>query len=863
MELVEREQPLAELARLLDESSRGQGRLVFISGEAGIGKTALVETFLRGRKVTTWRGACDPLIAPRPLGALVDIAATTRGELERLLREGARAESIFASLLELLSARREPVVLVLEDVHWADETTLDLLRFLGRRIGSTRALMLVTCRDTELGSRHPLRVVLGDMATAPTVRRMPLSPLTEAAIRTMARGAPVDARAVLVRTSGNPFFVTEVLASPEHAIPDTARDAVLARVARLADRARATLEVAAVIGARCEPAVLVEVLDGRADVETCMASGMLQSETGLLVFRHELAREAIESSLAPDRLQALHARVLRALQRRPVRAEDLASLAHHALGARDVDAIFVFGRAAGEHARALRAHRDAATHFARALAHGRPPSAEAEAEVLEALAFERYLLDQLTDAITARRRALRLWLQLGNPRRAGENECWLSRLLMFTADRDAADALSRVAIDRLEGLPRGRELAAAYANESHLRMKQSDIAESLAWGDRALDLAREIGDVEIEAYALNTLGCARLIETSGADGWDDLADSLALAHRHQLTDHILRGYLNIADLSILNRHLERGRRCIDEANAFALDHLGRPSRNTEAVHATLLLARGHIGEAGDLAASLLRDESTPAFARESALYVVGYTRALRGDPEVWPVLDESLVHETRKGEPQLLARLRAARAAAAWLAGDDERAALEARRGFELVVERQDSWFGGELACWLARARVRVECPDWIAEPYQLQLQRRWREAADAWRALNCELEATFAELDGDDEEGLRAALAGFERMAASAAAARATRRLRELGARTVPRGPRKSTRTNPAGLTDRELAVLQELFTGHRNAEIAKRLHISAKTVDHHISSILAKLDVRNRTEAIRKAEELGLAPA
>lgn len=227
MELLEREGPLRELEAALEDALAGAGRVALVSGEAGIGKTALIEAFTRAHRNTVrvlW-GACDALFTPRPLGPLFDMAGQTGGPLLAALNSDANRNVIFSAMLAEL--QRRPTLLVFEDVHWADEATLDLLRFLGRRIARTSALLVLTYRDDELGPRHPLRLLLGDLTAPNYTRRIAVAPLSEAAARTLVGERRIDVAALHRQTGGNPFFISEVLEAGGGGIPSTVRDAVL------------------------------------------------------------------------------------------------------------------------------------------------------------------------------------------------------------------------------------------------------------------------------------------------------------------------------------------------------------------------------------------------------------------------------------------------------------------------------------------------------------------------------------------------------------------------------------------------------------------------------------------------------------
>ena len=859
MILLERSALLETFAAFLCEASLGRGALIFLGGEAGVGKTALVEALCLGaRGVRVARGACDSLSAPRPLGPLVD-AAHALGLETALGTETARTE-VFRALLERLSAAT-PTLLVFEDVHWADEATLDLLRFLGRRVGGTRALAIATYRDDETGPGHPLRVLLGDLATAASVRRVALSPLSEGAVAVLADGSGLDPKALFEQTAGNPFFVTEIVSSGLAGIPPTVRDAVLARAARLSARARTVLDAAAVIGSRFEPDVLTAVVGPDFEaLEEGLAMGVLRADGALIAFRHELARQSLLESLSPPRALDLHRRVLTALRALPSDPDRLARLAHHAEAAGDGAAVLEYAPEAARRAAHLRAHREAAAQYARALRFAAPLPTVDRAALLEAHAYECYLTDQLEEAAVSRQRALSLWHGLGEPQKEGENLRWLSRINWFLGRNAEAERYAQSALEVLEPQPQGLPLAMAYSNLSQLRMLASDTDGAVSWGEKAAALARQFGDAATLSHALNNIGTARFVKDL-KEGELQLEESLRLALTANLEEHAARAWTNLASSFVQDWQFERAKPYLEDGIGYTIDHdLDSWRAYMQGWQAVQLSYQARWDEAVELAHALTRHSRLAPISRIQALVALGRVRTRRGDPEVWPALDEALHLATGTNEVQRLAPVSAARAEAFWLEGRGELALGELRASYEVALGKPRAWLLGELAYWRWKLGDLKEAPEGLARPFALQIGGQPLEAAEAWRALDCPYEAARARAESDDETALKTALAELDRLGARPLAGFVTKRLRELGIKGIARGPRPTTKTNLAGLTVRELEVLHLLARGQRDKEIARSLNLSAKTVEHHVSAILSKLGARSRTEAVQEAAERGV---
>lgn len=863
MRLLERDAPLATLHRILATVPSGGGRLAFIEGEAGVGKTSLLGAFKAavGPDVEVLVGACDPLSTPRPLGPLVDVAAALDPTLVALLRGGAsRNEVQDALLLALRDGRRPGIVLVLEDLHWADEASLDALQFIGRRIASTQALVVGSYRDDEVGRQHPLRAVVGELATSPAVERIRLEPLTVTAVTALAEGSGLDGPELHHLTGGNPFYVTEVIAGAPARIPPTVRVAVLARAARLSGPALRTLEAAAVIGLVVDPTLLNRIVESPA-TEECLARGLLLSDDATYRFRHEVARQAILEAIDPATRIDLNARVLRALERQPAGTVALARLAHHAEAARDGEAVLRYAPQAGREAAASGAHRQAAEQLARAIRFADQLPADERATLLAEAGREHAVIGRYDVTIPTYLEAIRIWQGLGEVPRQVAILSDIAKAYVSMGQNLEAEAASAKAMELAAELDAGPEKVEATNTQAYLRMLDRDNAEAVKLGREAIALGTpDPGAIASVVQAWNTVGAARIM-LSDFDGVADLEASLQLAVSHGLDRNAASAYgVCASGLGEMYRFADADPWFEDGLRYTTERDLDANRGYLEAWASLVLMHRGDWSRAGALASKVAGGPARGSISGIMAFLALGRLRARRGDPDAWEALDEALEMADRTATLQRIAPVRAARAEAAWLAGDVRRAGEEARAAFDLARRKSHPWHVGELGWWMVKAGEAVPDVSLAAEPWHLQFDGRWREAADAWLALECPYEAARALLEADDTAAVEEAHGTFDRLGARPAAALATRRLRELGATVIPRGRRPTTRSNQAGLTARELEVLGLLASGLQNREIAARLFLSPRTVDHHVSAVLGKLGVASRAAAPAAASKLGI---
>lgn len=854
---------MAGAARSADQ---GHGSVVLVSGEAGVGKTSLVRAFHAsvpaGARVLT--GYCDALSTPRALGPMKDIAPSLGAQFRAAVEAGDR-DLVMSALVAALTDGPTTVVVV-EDVHWADEGTLDVLRYAARRIGSLHALVILTFRDDAATSSGLGALMSAASTTSITLH---LSSLSHEAVGTLCEGHDVDADDVFALTTGNPYLVTEILASQEKTTPRSVVGAVVARLARLPAEARDLVEQLAVVPGSVEPRLAAALVGGAWEtLAAAEQSGLLTVVNASVAFRHELSRMAVLGAVPGARQAILHRRVLDALL--ALGDADPGRLVHHAVACGDVATVIAEAPRAAREAAGSGSHRVAISHYRTVLEHEALTTEGDRADLWEELAIELYFTGDTTGVIAAER-AVDLRRTDPDLGRLVGSLCWLSRLAWVAGQSALALESADEAVGRAASSGRAEIQALALTHRSQLAMLRDDHQTAIDLARRAATFATEAGDRRTLSHALNNLGTSR--RGRGDEGESELRESIRLALSIGDADTACRGYVNLSWVLVTRYAMPAAKAVAAEGLALAVE----AEHHHFETHLTAILSRIAMADcewrrALELAAAV---PATAHMSREVSLVVEALVRARTASESPLEKLAEARRVAERADELQRRGPVASAAVEAAYLTGT----LPPITRAVSVYLEAErlgDRLLQAELAYRLRTvghprpAEELVRLQEQTDSPFALQAAGRWKEAAEGWRALGRTYEEAQALAEGDDEATRLRALVMLDELGAVGLAQRVRRRLRDEGAASVPRGPVARTRSNPSGLTDRQLHVLALVAEGLTNAEIADRLVLSRRTVDTHVAAVLAKLEVTSRrhaAEAFRAfadpAPDLGIPPA
>ena len=858
MELIERIEFLNTLHSRFKQTLNEEGHCIFVTGEPGIGKTTLVNAFCKEIKpdYKTYRGTCDALYSPRPLAPLYDLMIQLGKGFSNVHDDAEDRTVLFFNVLQELHKETEGIVIVFEDIHWADEATLDFIKFLGRRIGQLKCLFILTYRDDEVHARHPLRNVLGQLYSD-SFTKLQLTPFSRGVVEEMAAAKGYSGKEVYKITDGNPFYVTEILASYSSGVPENVRDSILSVYKAQEDDTKTLWEMLSIFPAGFELKYLEQIQPRyREAVKYCFGSGILIVRDGLIFFKHQLYSQTIEASLSPLLRITLNKQILSMFLEAFEQNHEIERIVHHAKNAGADELIARYAPIAAQKSASAGAHADAARLYCLAIECEKYISKEKIAEYYESYAYECYLIHLHKEAITYAERALEFWQEQQNTEKVGESLRFLSRLWWYEGNRTQAEKLGVKAVNELENAPDSRAKAMAYSNMASLKMLADKTEECLAWGQKAGELAREIGDQETLAHALNSIGSALMTDhKSVSEGMSYLQESLQIAQKYAFHEHVARAYTAIGSNAVSMKLYNVAREYLDLGIAYCQE------RDMDSLRLYMVGYKARLGletgawyEAFNLAHGILQTEDLLPVIKTGALITIGLLKLRRGEEGALSMLTEAReiafdTMELHRIVPALSALLEYE-----WLMGVIlvETAALD--QTMRMIRQVKKITDDNKLYFWLKRARK-----DYVLTEEADNQDSKEKGSTAYWENTGCPYEYALTLFDGDEDDK-RKALKIVQELGAERVYQKLRQSMRSEGVKKIPRGKRLSTRSNAAQLTIRELDVLKLLHTGMQNKEIAEKLFISAKTVDHHISAIFVKLNVSTRAKAVLEASTLGI---
>jgi DNA-binding CsgD family transcriptional regulator/tetratricopeptide (TPR) repeat protein len=862
IELIERAGHLTVLHDKYKDIVAGEGHCIMLSGEAGIGKTALVRAFCQEHRhhAKIYLGSCDALFTPRPLAPLYDIIWQIWEDDWK--SDGPEDRSgLFTKFLNRFDQLPGPSLMVFEDIHWADEATIDFIKFLARRITRLRCLFIVTWRDEEVYPGHPLRQLLGQLPPH-SFTRLQLPPLSRRAVDDLANTRGYRGEDVYDISGGNPFYVNEILASYSPGIPDNIKDSILSVYNRLDSDTRRVCELLSVMPTGLETDYLGQLEpDYATALASCLEKRVVLLKDNRLLFKHELYRRTIESSLSPFTRIALNKKILSAFGESFEADGETERIIHHAKNANEHQTVVHYAPLAAKKAASVGAHTEAARLYFSAIEYYQGKDPDILVGLFEPYAYECHLTNQIKTAIIYQQKVANIWREKGVPEKLGNSLWFLSRLWWFDGNRRQAERFAKEAVDVLDDRPPSRPKAMAFSNMSQLKMISDQTVECIYWGQRAIEIAQQLADEEILSHAYNNIGTAQMnVPGYWQKGLELLRKSLEIALRNNFHEHAARAYTNMAYSAVHMKEYAFAKNILREGIQYC-EELELDSWRTYMLSwkARLLLDTGHWEEASAIAGQLIANESQASIVKIGALVVIGTINMRRNATDALPLLLEAKAKAFESMELQRVLPALTALLEYEWITGRPvlEKAAIECTIG--LLSQGGTLRESSEFDFWLWKVRGQQVPLHAVHNRYRADHPEIAMETAAGWEGLGCPYEQALFLFEGD-EAAKREAIAIVHRLGAVAIYEKMKLEMRSEGIRSIPRGSRKTTLANSALLTERELGVLELLKEGLQNKEIGSRLFISAKTVDHHISAILFKLDVDSRTKAVREAIRRGI---
>lgn len=850
--LLERESQLSQLADLLRNLDAEGGKVVLVRGEAGIGKTALSSAFVADHAswCHTLVGYCDDLGTPQPFGPLWDVGRSEPSVLASLRSDDRRG--VLDASLDLMSRSLRPTILVIEDTQWADEATLDAIKFLGRRIRRTNGVLVLTFRDGELDADHPLRTVIGDLAPQSVVR-IQLESLSSAAVAELIADGGLDVDDVIALTDGNPLFVTEIANAGGDAVPASIQESVMARVAKVSAAGRAILELVSIVPGETDEALVTELTSATLDdLLECQRHGLLVSSGGAISFTHELQRRAVEASLSEGQRRQLNADVLAALET-TAPPERLIHFAHEA---NDEEAIVRLAPVAGRTALALESHSEALQYFTMLEPYIDNIPDQDLGPILEDWA-ESAKYHQHGVAVGLLERAAGIYRASGSTDDLARTLTVISLVKFRELDTKTALDGATEAVELLTPSGPSPALARALSALAYVHwLYHERIPDALEIADEALAMSRAVGDIEALTSSLSIRGMIAF-----SDGDESAMELLEEGRRHAAESgdryQEVRMLINMTamsgDVRAVARAADLGQRARDTARRYDIRTL---EADSQAILSEILLWTGDWASAQDAAS-----ESIGSWVKTEVLAwrVLGIIQSRRGGSGARTALERMWALAQRSEQLTIIDPSATALAEHMWLSSDIDPSWRDEVMGtFEWSLRIGFPWPSGALSFWLWKLDLLDEIPPSTPDFYRWIMTGEIDQAAQFWEVRGVPYERGLALMHGSDAQRLEAVHI-FDDLGAIAASAKVREELTSRNV-AVPRGRGRATREHEAGLTARQSEVLDHVATGATNGEIADALFISERTVENHVAAILVKLNATSRSEAVKTAEQMGI---
>jgi len=868
--LLERDVPLQTISELVQPTSFTEGAIALVCGEAGIGKTTFLRAFVDNLEdnITVRWGSCDPLTTPRVLGPFHDMARHFGSGVKEALENDRSFSKLVSELLEELQSSSTPSVMVIEDAHWADNATLDLLKCIGRRVSFLNMLLVISYRSDEINKSAPLHQCVGDFPQA-RLHRFNLAPLSQRAVSLMATAAGRSAEGLHLVTAGNPFYITEHLAgTPSNSsVPDSIQDAVGARINRLESAHKLFLETICVIPNKIDHTLVIALFDpyGPELVNACIEGNFLKADgEHSYRFRHELARLGTLSRVPKFRQQEFHKQIFILLNDLNQRATVDQKLFHADQAGLATD-VLKLAQVAGRDAAETGSHAEAASHYATALKYIDIATDEVAANIYECWSYEAALVAIDDQTIQARHKALDLRKKLGHTNKIGENLRWLSRQHWYRGESELASRYIAQAITTLEQTEPSAEQAMAYTLNSQIHMLNDRIDEAIEFGEKALKLEQQHPSPEIRIHALCNIGSTKL-NCEDQSGLLQLKQSLELALQHDFHEHAARVYTNTASATVAGLDYSVAETAIADGIAFDTKHdLDSWTHYLIGLMAQLRMEQSRFEEAETIAAGVLRMENQTLLMKLPALLVHSRLMLRMQKPDASAILQKALADSISVGEPQYMCPAHISLIELAWHQGIDEDAKQHIEKIRSINRLPITTWSGAEIGIWMHRYGLSL--PSMQASvlplPYQLEIDGEYDKACDEWIAKGNPYRGAVCLMHSSNpnpEKQYQRALNLLEQCPAAGT----IEKLRSLATKhelndlfaTGKRGPRKVARQHPLGLTAKEQAILPHIVEGRSNREISETLSRSQRTVENHVASILRKMNVKNRMEAMLRVK-------